>query len=141
MLHVKQGRRYAAGVKVPALLPDWVIGTELKKSDALGWTNALVYAREESPVSGEGDYTHVIVATRSGPDDVIDLDAPPYAGNVVWARDAYPDMPIPGETPNVIATGDGGEPAPLIGTGESAATAAGVGIGLAALFLLLNYAV
>lgn len=135
-VEVKTGRRYAAGVVVPFFVPDSVIGTELLKSDDLGWTNALKYKRDEVPFTTPkgGGYTHVLVATRSGPNAVIDTDLPPYKGVVEWVADAYPDMVMPGEHPNENQVATGGD--------LNVATYAAGGLVLASIFgifFLSNY--
>lgn len=135
-VEVKQGRRYAAGIVVPFWLPDTVIGTELMKSDQLGFTNAISYKRSEVPFSTPkgGSYTDVVVATRSGPTAVIDTDLPPYKGVVEWIADAYPDMVMPGEQPNENQVATGGD--------LSTVTYAAGGLVLASLlgiFFLSNY--
>jgi ABC-type sulfate transport system permease component len=136
-VQVIQGRRYAAGVKVPFFVPDTVIGTELLKSDSLGWTNALKYDKGQDPWDYKGDHTHVLVATRSGPSEVIDTEDPKFGGVVLWLKEAYPDMPMPTDptkSPNVLAT----DP---VSTGTMVAAAAGIVlVGVFGAFFLSSYA-
>lgn len=139
-IQVVQGRRYAAGVKVPFWLPDNVLGTNLYKSEALGWTNAISYEAGADPLNiPEGDHTHVIIATRSGPTEVVDTDLPPYAGYVVWVKDTYPDMPMPTDPkappglPQPAPSGGASSPSSPLLTPSPAVVAAGGVIAVAGL--------
>lgn len=108
IVHVKHGKRYAIGVVAPAWLPDAVLGTELLKSDELGWTNAILYKRGQSEFDDPSlEYSHIITAMRSGPDEAIDISKEPYAGRVVFVREAYPLMPGPSDGAKPSATPSG----------------------------------
>jgi len=136
-VEVFPGRRYVSGVSVPgpAFLADQVIGTELLKSDSLGWTNAIAYRKGEDPLSLPGEHSHVIYATRSGPREIIDTDDPKFGGLLLWLKEAYPDMPMPGQEPSMPGS------AVPVSTSTMVVAAGGIAIlGFLGVLFLSNYA-
>jgi hypothetical protein len=92
--HFVQGRRYAAGVAMPAGAP--MLDEFMSKVDLLpGFSGAQVYPAvgfPGTPPAGAPSFNYVITAQRSGPTD--DVVMPPQ---VVWVVDYLPDVPYPGQ--------------------------------------------
>lgn len=112
VLQVKQGKRYTFGVVVPwygeplvpaggGVLTETQVGQALAlvgvdASAATGWSNFTIWPRSKVPADHpEAAHTHVVLATRVGPDGAMDLSQPPYAGLVLWGYEAYGNLPLP----------------------------------------------
>jgi hypothetical protein len=114
---VTQGRRYAAGVKIPllaGLIPGSPLSAlrELAETEGmatlekpehvallsdLGWSNVVAYKRGRAPITEPAsDHELVFIATRSGTGSEIDTDDPQWGGALRWVEET---TIMPGQAP------------------------------------------
>jgi hypothetical protein len=144
---VTQGRRYAAGVKIPllaGLIPGSPLSAlrELAESEGmatlekpehvallsdLGWANVVAYKRGRAPITEPAsDHELVFIATRSGTGSEIDTDDPQWGGALRWVEET---TTMPGQAPKPGGV-DGAKDTPwaLYGIAAGLLTAIAVGV-------------
>lgn len=151
-IQVVKGTRYAVGIDVPfyasfasgplaelrgaveaegfaALAPDTATGKMLEEQ---GWTNAIAYKGDMSPVPAPSPVDYVVIATRGGDSAAIDTEDPQWAGAIKWivptagaAEVARPGQPGgDGEIPTWVKVAGG-----VLVAGAVVALAVGMGEG------------
>lgn len=101
---VKQGHRYAVGVKVNGMLeslaPASMVLDAVKPYTAkMGFGEPEAYRKENAPMQHAGDYTHVLIADYKGPDTTISTAELPAIASIAWVEDlTQPSAsPMPGD--------------------------------------------
>lgn len=101
---VKQGHRYAVGVKVngtiASMAPASMVLDAVKPYTAqMGFGEPEAYRKENAPMQHAGDYTHVLIADYKGPDTTLSTAQLPAVASIVWVEDlTQPSAsPLPGD--------------------------------------------